>query len=44
MCIHICLSIHAVYGFIETILAAGQFSVVLIGHYVDFDCILILEE
>lgn len=36
--------IHAVYGLTETILAAGQLSVLLIRHYIDFDCILILER
>ena len=41
--IHMSLYIHAVYGLTETILAAGQLSVVLIRHYIDFDCILILE-
>lgn len=45
MCICVCLSLymHAVYGLTETILAAGQLSVLLIRHYIDFDYIPILE-
>lgn len=34
---------HVLYGLTETILSAGQLSVLLIRHYIDFYCILILE-
>lgn len=40
---YVSLYIHAVYGLIGTILAAGQLSVVLIRHFIDFDCISVLE-
>lgn len=45
MCIYICLSlyIHAIYGLTETVLAAGQLSVLLIRPYIDFGHILMLE-
>lgn len=42
--LHMSLSIYTwTYGLTETILAAGQVSVLLIRHYIDFDCILFLE-
>lgn len=41
--LHMSLYIHAIYGLTETVLAAGQLSVLLIRPYIDFHHILMLE-